>query len=179
MEKWINVIGFEKYQISDLGNIRNSKGLMKSRANSRGYFIIGLRDGTGKQKTFSVHRLVAEHFLIKPKDKNYVNHIDGKKNNNTVNNLEWVTQSENQIHAYQNNLQIKTDEQVERMKYYAEKKRRPIKVINEQLGINETFDSIYEAGQKLKCNEKTLRNVLKGRNKSRLGYEVFYLDGGG
>ena len=107
-----------------------------------------------------------------------MNHISGDKNDNTVQNLEWVTQSENQIHAYETGLQVKTTEQVARLKGYAENKRRPIRVVNEKIGIDQVFESIAEAGQLLNCNEKTLRNVLKGRNKSRLGYKVFYLDGG-
>jgi len=182
MEKWLNLKyeGFEQYQISNLGSVRSPRGIMKSRPNSRGYHIIGLRHHeTIKQKTFSVHRLVADHFIDKPEGKDYVNHIDGDKNNNTAENLEWVTQSENQIHAYRIGLQVKTEEQVERMRYYAKKKRRPIRVINERLGIDAEFESIAEASKHVDCNEKTLRNILKGRNKSRLGYEVYYLDGGG
>lgn len=176
MEKWANIKGFEHYQISDKGNVKGPRGIMKTRPNSRGYMIVGLRNKTDKQKIFSVHRLVAEHFIDKPDNKNYVNHIDGNKSNNVKDNLEWVTQSENQIHAYENNLQMKTPEQVERMRNFAKEKRRPVRVVNERLGIDETFESIAIAGKTLSCNEKTLRNVLKGRNKSRLGYEVFYLD---
>ncbi len=181
MEKWkqVKYKGFERYQISDKGNVKGTKGLMKSRPNSRKYHIIGLREpGSREQKTFSVHRMVAEHFIPQPSGKNYVNHISGDKNDNTVQNLEWVTQSENQIHAYETGLQVKTTEQVARLKGYAENKRRPIRVVNEKIGIDQVFESIAEAGQLLNCNEKTLRNVLKGRNKSRLGYKVFYLDGG-
>ncbi|EQB34794.1 hypothetical protein M948_20655 [Virgibacillus sp. CM-4] len=179
MEKWVNLKyeGYERYQISNFGSVIGMKGRMKSRANARGYFIIGLRKPNDrKQRMFSIHRLVAEHFIDNPYGKNYVNHIDGDKSNNTVDNLEWVTQSENQIHAYTTNLQVKTPEQVERMKYYAKKKRRPIRVVNKKLGIDKTFESIKDASEHIECNEKTLRNTLKGRNKSRLGYEVFYLD---
>lgn len=179
MEKWVNIKyeGFEHYQISNLGNVKGPKGLMKSRPNARRYHIIGLRHKeTIIQKTFTVHRLVAEHFLDKPDGKDYVNHIDGDKDNNVAGNLEWVTQSENQIHAYETNLQKYTPEQDRRLKEYAKKKRRPIRVVNQRLGIDKTFESIKEAGEHVECNEKTLRNVLKGRNKSRLGYEVFYLD---
>lgn len=176
MEKWKNIKGFEHYQISDKGNVKGKRGMMKLRVNARGYMMVGLRNGGPRQKTFNIHRLVAEHFIPNPNNKRYVNHIDGDKTNNHVDNLEWVTQSENQIHAYENNLQVKTPEQIERMRYYAKKKRKPIRVINKRLGIDEVFESIYEAGKSLECNEKTIRNVLKDRNKSRLGYEAFYLD---
>src|SRR5690625_1743738 len=129
MEIWkqIKYAGYERYQISNKGKVKGVKGLMKSRPNSRGYYIIGLRrPSDNKQKIFSIHRIVSEHFIVQPKHKNYVNHIDGNKNNNIADNLEWVTQSENQIHAYETGLQAKTAEQVDRMKYYAKKKRRPI-----------------------------------------------------
>ena len=69
MEKWkqVKYKGFERYQISDKGNVKGTKGLMKSRPNSRKYHIIGLREpGSREQKTFSVHRMVAEHFRPQP-----------------------------------------------------------------------------------------------------------------
>ena len=176
MEKWINVTGFERYQVSDFGNVRGSRGLMKPRINGRGYVMVGLRRNGEPQKIFNIHRLVAGHFIPNPNGYKYVNHIDGDKTNNDCNNLEWCTQSQNQLHAYEKGLQVLTDEQVSRLNYYAKEKRRPIRVVNKKLGIDKAFESIKEAGDSLDCNEKTLRNVLMGRNVSRLGYEVYYLD---
>ena len=104
MEKWINVTGFERYQVSDLGNVRGSRGMMKPRVNGRGYVMIGLRKNGEPQKMFLLHRLVAEHFIPNPYGYKYVNHIDGDKTNNDCNNLEWCTQSQNQLHAYEKGL---------------------------------------------------------------------------
>lgn len=59
----------------------------------------------GKRHYFNVHRLVAETFLENELNKREVNHKDGNKANNNVNNLEWVTSSENQLHAFKNGLQ--------------------------------------------------------------------------
>lgn len=60
----------------------------------------------GKEKMFYLHRLIAETFIPNPENKPEVNHIDGTdKGKNSVDNLEWVTSSENQIHAFNNNLQ--------------------------------------------------------------------------
>lgn len=175
MEEWHAIDGFENYQVSNNGDIVGKRGSMKQRVSTRGYMMVGLRNGSDKQTMFLVHRLVAEYFIPNPEGKRYVNHIDGNKKNNNVSNLEWVTQSENQIHDYNHHLQEKTPEQVARLKNFAANKRRPIRVVNKRLGIDKTFDSIAKAGKEINCNEKTLRNVLKGRFKSRLGYEVTYL----
>ncbi|MDG6143071.1 NUMOD4 motif-containing HNH endonuclease [Lactococcus formosensis] len=175
MEKWKKIKGYQNYEVSDFGNIRNSRGLvMKQRTTYRGYKEIGLRNGK-VQKFHLVHRLVAQAFLEEIPSKNYVNHIDGNKTNNSVENLEWVTQSENKKHAVRTGLQPITEEVIKTLKDNAIKKRKSIRVVNTKLGIDKTFPSIAEASKHIDCNEKTLRNVLKGRNKSRLGYEVTYL----
>lgn len=179
--KWVevNVEGFEHYQVSDAGQIKNRDNLiMSSRAcKTKGYRKIGLRHiDSGKQKTFLVHRIVAESFLSNPENKKTVNHIDGDKNNNAVSNLEWATQSENQIHAYKIGLQELTEDQVNRLKGLAVRKRKAVRVVNKKLGMDEVFESIAAASRSVACNEKTLRNVLKGRNVSRLGYEVSYIE---
>ena len=73
--------------------------LLKTRLNNEGYLLVGLTKN-GKQKTFTVHRLVAITFLDNPSNKPQVNHIDGDKLNNAVSNLEWCTASENTNHTY-------------------------------------------------------------------------------
>lgn len=55
-------------------------------------------------KTRTVHRVIAETFLEKEKEKNFINHKDGNKTNNNIDNLEWCTRSENIRHAYNNGL---------------------------------------------------------------------------
>lgn len=65
-----------------------------------GYLYVSLRK-ENKGSTFSVHRLVATHFKSKPTQCNFVNHIDGDKTNPHGDNLEWVTRSDNMLHAYE------------------------------------------------------------------------------
>lgn len=109
MEIWKDINGYEGYyQISNQGNVRSvdrfdgvhdRKGtIIKPNLKQNGYLQVGLRTHN-KRKWIGVHRLVAIHFIENPDNKPQVNHIDGNKQNNTINNLEWVTAKENQNHA--------------------------------------------------------------------------------
>lgn len=92
------------YEISSLGKIRNLKGkILKTYIQNSGYEQIKL-NYQGLHIHKSIHRLVAETFIANPLNKLYVNHIDGNKLNNTVNNLEWCTNSENILHARKTGL---------------------------------------------------------------------------
>lgn len=119
MEFWKDIRGYEGiYQISNLGKIKSlhrdcTKGrILNPAKNNRGYLRLGL-SGNGKVRYDSVHRLVAEAFIPNPKNLPEVNHIDGNKLNNRVENLEWVTKGENQVHAYKTGLRKTTERQRE------------------------------------------------------------------
>ncbi len=105
IEIWKDVIGFEGlYQVSSLGKVKNRKLLnIKPQINTHGYEYVSLYKNSLK-KHYSIHRLIALHFIPNPENKKCVNHIDGNKLNNSLNNLEWCTSSENNIHALENNL---------------------------------------------------------------------------
>lgn len=99
------------YEVSNLGKVRkrckNGKIIiLKPRLNYKGYGRVALINHY-KRKEFCVHRLVAKCFIENKYHKPQVNHIDGNKTNNNVNNLEWVTAKENCIHRsklYRNNV---------------------------------------------------------------------------
>lgn len=104
MEKW-SPIPDTHYSVSSEGHIRNDNtGKVKANHISKdGYSKVELyQDGMPARKR--VHRLVAEAFIPNPDGLPQVNHIDGNKLNNNVENLEWVDNSQNMIHAYKNGL---------------------------------------------------------------------------
>lgn len=78
----------------------------------------------GKVKKYRVHRLIGLTFIDNPLNKPQINHLDGNKLNNKVSNLEWVTDSENKFHAYQNGLKKVNPQAILNMKKCAIKKRK-------------------------------------------------------
>lgn len=114
MELFKDVKGYEElYQVSNLGRVKSlpkivgrrlrGETVLAQQRSRHGYYMVDLCTN-GKRFNASVHRLVAEAFIPNPDNKPCVNHIDGDKANNCVDNLEWCTHSENQLHAYKNNL---------------------------------------------------------------------------
>lgn len=113
--KYIN--GYNnKYYITKEGkvyisNYRNTGVPKEMKARIiKGYYALSLEspDSTPenrKQKVHKIHRLLAEHFILNPDNKPCVNHKDGNKLNNNLDNLEWATESENTKHAYANHLE--------------------------------------------------------------------------
>lgn len=103
MEKAIT--GFESYSIDEDGNVFNKKTGKKLKGSiSEGGYKYYRLSINNKKTMFYAHRLVAMNFIDNPLNLPVVNHIDGNKLNNNINNLEWVSYSENICHAYKNNL---------------------------------------------------------------------------
>lgn len=103
-EIWKDIEGYEGlYQVSNLGKV---KGLRKNiiLSPSNGEYKKVILCNKGERITKPIHRLVAEAFLDNPYNKSQVNHINGDKLDNRLDNLEWVTQSENTVHAYKMKL---------------------------------------------------------------------------
>ena len=113
MENWKPVGGFEGlYEISDQARVRSLHNgrkfkaghIMSPKLGQWGYFYVNLYENGKFSKTLKIHRMVAAAFVPNPENKPDVNHKDGNKQNNLPDNLEWVTESENVIHAFATGL---------------------------------------------------------------------------
>ncbi len=129
MENWKTIEGYDGfYQVSNFGNIKSLERLvdnhsgfkkllkekyLKTHISKTGYFVVDLKKEK-QRKTFKIHRLIAMCFIEKVYNKNYVNHKDGNKLNNSIDNLEWCTIKENNIHAEK--LGLKNDSGVNNSK---------------------------------------------------------------
>jgi hypothetical protein len=97
-ENWKKIIGYETYDVSDIGNVRNSKTgrVLKKATDTHGYCKVCLcKDG--KAKTMKVHRLVAEAFIQNHENKKCVDHINNIRTDNRLINLRFATYKENNM----------------------------------------------------------------------------------
>lgn len=106
IEQWKKIKGYSNYKISSTGRVMSNSLIRKQCLGKRGYLVIDLYENNIR-KNYKVHRLVANAFIKNKDNKLTVNHIDGNKLNNSVENLEWATYKENNNHAIKNGLMIK------------------------------------------------------------------------
>ena len=114
LEVWKDIENYPNYQVSNLGNVKSKERytnvgiknqkqclrkekILKQNKDHKGYMQVILYNENG-YKHFKVHRLVANAFITKIDGKNHINHIDGNKEHNFVENLEWCTIQENNKH---------------------------------------------------------------------------------
>lgn len=181
-EIWKDIQGYEGlYQISNLGNVKSlhygakanhpnwksqTERIIKQRIATSGYCRVELYKPQSR-KCFYVHRLVALTFIPNPENKSEVNHIDGNKLNNCVENLEWNTKSENISHSFASGLHVSP------MKGRKGAKSPCSKLII-QYDLSGKFinlwNSISEAANSLQINGSSISNCAKLKQKTSFGY---------
>ena len=171
-EVWKDVVGYRgRYQVSNLGNVKslqrwdNLNGriqkrekILKTAIDYKGYIKVKLYSGVDK-KTVSVHRLVAMAFIENSDNKKQVNHIDGDKTNNRVDNLELCTNKENQHHARKNGLADN-----------CRKKGKKVLQFDLQGNFLNEWYNIETAGANLNINGRNICACCKGKVKTAGGY---------
>lgn len=162
MEEWKDIAGYELYyQISDIGQVkRKDTGKILKNNIRNGYEYVTLCMN-GQRKKFYVHRLVAIAFIPNPKSYEQVNHKDGNKSNNKVDNLEWCTQKENLMHAFRTGLNTPTIENLIRFD------RKPVIRIED----GKWFSGVTEAANQMGVCEAAMSKCLnKGLSATCCGY---------
>lgn len=150
----------DKYLISNYGTIKNLNDvIMKPFISNTGYLRVGLATDKGKRKNYSIHRLVALMFVPNPNDDSIVNHLNGIKTENYYLNLEWTTQSSNNIHALNTGLCDNKGENSHLSKYSDE-------LIHQMCSIMENERDPYEICVKLKL-------IKRGTQRSNKEYQKY------
>lgn len=158
-EEWKEANG---YKISNYGVVIGKQGKpLKLSKNKGGYVICGIDLGHPYGMVISVHRAVAMLFIPNPENKPDINHIDANKENNRVDNLEWVTKKENMKHSSDNRLHPKTA-------YCC--------IVNDDKNIIETFQSSSEARQKYPKTQSDVTKSCKGKINSIYGLKFRFYD---
>ena len=179
-EIWKDIKGYEGlYQVSNLGRVKslnynrkNIEKTLKPVLYYNKYYSYTLYKNK-KKKVFLAHRIVAINFIENINNKEYVNHIDGNKLNNNVDNLEWVTPSENNIHAFENGLNYSPskgkfgkDNRLSKEIYQLDKNN---KIINHFFGLR-------EAERITGINHSFISACCKNKVKTAGGYVWKYIE---
>lgn len=157
MEEWRVIKDYEElYLVSNYGRIKSIKGskFLSTKSLSSGYPCVSLCNKG--QKTFRVHRLVAEAFLPNPEGLGVVNHQDGNKINNHVDNLEWCTTKYNNQHSIETGLRTH--------------KASPVTQYSMRGDWVANYSSQQQAEDITGICRKQINNCVKGKQKSAHGF---------
>ena len=159
VETFVKIDGFDNYEVSNLGKVRNMKTgkILKPQPDKDGYLRLGLYENNKKKKLF-LHRIIATTFIDNPEGKPCVNHIDENKLNNDLSNLEWCTVRENIIHGT-------------RTKRVAEKLSQKVIQLDLNDNILNVFKSMRQAERETGIPNGSISSCCNGKLKSAGGFK--------
>ena len=162
--EWREVKEYANYEVNQFGEIRHKKRkkILKPRSNNGGYQYVNFKIN-GKNTNFAVHRIVANAFIPNPNGYTEVNHKDYDKTNNYVNNLEWVSSSQNKQHSY-----LKKENKKSRGKAVNQYTKDGVFI--------KTFETITDAAEELGCCVAAISNCCLGRAKTSQGFRWSFVE---
>lgn len=173
-EIWKDVVGYEGlYQVSNLGRVKSlarkiNRGqyiedrgdvFMTLFLNRQGYFTVMLSKN-GKKKQHRVHQMVARAFIPNIENKEMINHIDCNTQNNRVENLEWCTNSENQLHAIANGLKrdIGVNHNLSKLK------QEDVRFIREHYKFRDKIYNTRSLAEMFNVSKSTINDIVLGKS---------------
>lgn len=179
MEFWKDVKGYEGlYQVSNEGRVKSlnykrtgKEKILCPKKHNKGYLQIQLMNGD-KNKTYTIHRLVAEAFIENPDNLPCVNHKDENKKNNNVENLEWCTYKQN-FEAY-----VKNHPNFAENRNYEKSKRRKLDNMVEQISKDNVVIKRWKNVREIELTNKwsawSIAECCRGNRKTAYGYTWRY-----
>lgn len=191
-EIWKPIKNYPNYEISNLGRVKSKERMVntiggakrkirekiiKPTFDSRGYYVVSLYNENGKSKPKTIHRLVCEVFLENKDNYPVINHINGIKTDNRLENLEFCTQSHNVKEAYRLGLE---KPQLTNLGKLGIKNKKSKKIKQIDIVTNEVINYHYgtlEAQRNTGINFRNIYLCLNGKRKSAGGYVWRYANG--
>ena len=167
IETWKRIPNFSRYEASNLGRLRSTNyknsgktKVLKPAIAKDGYYQTMLQNDEGKYKSWKVHKFITLAFYGPPPEGLEVNHIDGVKSNNNIDNLEYCTHQENVQHAFDNNLMKPKKGSTNGMAKLTE---QDVREIREYVEANRPYYGRKALAEKYGVSDSHIKDVISGR----------------